>query len=94
MDRRTQKILEEHEKMKNLKRTVIDLKDLTEKVNTAVVEDTEYIDKITEEGRKDAVSIQNIINKLAEVKKDSFTFTLIVTVVLLGGLLFVGLLFK
>ncbi|KAH9385968.1 uncharacterized protein NEMAJ01_0864 [Nematocida major] len=93
MDRKTREILEENERMKTLRRTVLDLKDISQKINTAAQEDVEEMDKMRAQGLRDALTVQNIINKLQTARGDSFTFTFIVTICVLGLLLFLGLLF-
>ncbi|EIJ93702.1 hypothetical protein NEPAR06_0361 [Nematocida parisii] len=93
-EKKAQIILEENEKMKTLKRAVLDLKDLSARCNDAVTEDISYIDQVIQKSTKDRLTIQNIMQKLDAVKKDSFMLILIVTVVGLGALLFIGLLFK
>lgn len=91
--RERKRIVEENEKMKNMHRTVLDLKHLTEKINTSVKEDISYIDEMVRKGDKDVGEIYRMIRRLQKVNKDSFTFVLFVTVAILGVLLFLGVLF-
>lgn len=88
------KILEESEKMKTMHRSILDLKDLSEKMNSHLNKDISYIDKMVSKGYNDSTEISKIIRRLQEIKKDSFTFVLIVTVMALSALLFFGLLFR
>ncbi|KAI5191503.1 hypothetical protein NEMIN01_1529 [Nematocida minor] len=88
------KILEEHEKMETMRRSILNLKDLTVKCNSYINDDISYIDKMVSQGNDDASGINRIIRKIQEVKKDSFNFILAITVLILFLLLFFGLLFK
>lgn len=88
------KILEESEKMKAMHRSILDLKDLSEKMNSHIKKDLSYIDSMVEKGYKDSGKVSTIIKRLNDLKRDTFTFTLIITVVILSVLLFFGLLFR
>ncbi|KAI5159513.1 hypothetical protein NEAUS03_0360 [Nematocida ausubeli] len=92
--KRAQIILEENEKMKTLRRAVLDLKDLSVRCNDAVNEDISYIDKVMKSSAVDRLAIKNIMHKIDAARKDSFMLILIVTVGGLSLLLFIGLLFK